>query len=73
MAVQGRGYYGIGAEKKDFGFTKNMTLPLSGHYEWPATDGTPGELGSKRGLSGFSTVEREVRRKTALLWECASC
>ena len=59
MAVQGRGYYGIGAAKKDFGFTKNMSLPLNRRYEWPSMDGTPMEGGSKKKGRAKFAVERE--------------
>ena len=59
MAVQGRGYYGIGASKKDFGFSKNMTLPLAGGYNWPKSDDNmPTEGYSDKGRTSF-TVGRE--------------
>ena len=63
MAVQGRGYYGIGAAKKDFGFSNNMTLPLSGGYGWSQSDAMPTEGYSDKGRASF-TVDREgkVRR-----------
>jgi hypothetical protein len=54
MAVQGRGYYGIGAAKKDFGFSKNMTLPLSGGYGLSQADEMPTEGRSDKGHASFS-------------------
>lgn len=64
MAVQGRGYYGIGAAKKDFGFSKNMTLPLSGGYDWSQADPMPTEGRSGKGHASFTTVDKkgQVRR-----------
>ena len=65
MAVQGRGYYGIGAAKKDFGFSSNLTLPLSGGYSsgWSQSDAMPTEGHSDKTRASF-TVDREgkVRR-----------
>ena len=58
MAVQGRGYYGIGAAKKDFGFSNNMTLPLRSGYSWQQGDAAmPIEGASDRGRATF-TVDR---------------
>lgn len=49
MAIQGRGYYGIGTGKKDFGFSTNVTLPLSGGYNIPSADLMPHESRSGKG------------------------
>ena len=63
MAVQGRGYYGIGAAKKDFGFSKNMTLPLSGGYDWSQADPMPTEGRSGKGQGSFTVDKKgQVRR-----------
>ena len=63
MAVQGRGYYGIGAAKKDFGFSSNLTLPLSGGLGWSQSDAMPTESRSDKGHASF-TVDKhgKVRR-----------
>ena len=63
MAVQGRGYYGIGAAKKDFGLSNNLTLPLPGGPGWSQSDAMPTESRSDKGHASF-TVDKhgKVRR-----------
>ena len=55
------GFYGIGAVKKDFGFSSNLTLPLASNYSWPqpATGDMPRE-GTNKGRATF-TVRREEK------------
>lgn len=62
MAVQGRGYYGIGTARKDFGFSSNMTLPLAGGYNLAQAGGMPQERHSGKGHASFAVEkERKVR------------
>ena len=60
MAIQGRGYYGIGATKKDFGFSNNMTLPLAGGYNNPKLSGVPQEGRSGRGRATLAVDQDDM-------------